>query len=93
MLALYPDMRVEMDEAGNISLLAPGSLSSSGDSMEVTFQLAAWAKSNRSGKAYDASAIYNLPTGAKMSPDASWLPKSVLTSFEESTRYGNRAWL
>jgi Uma2 family endonuclease len=82
-LALYPDMRVEMDEAGNISLMAPGSLSSSGGSMEVAFQLASWAKRNRSGKAYDASATYNLPTGAKMSPDASWVPKSVLRSFSK----------
>ncbi len=80
-LSLYPDMRVEMDEAGNILLMAPGSLESSSGSSEVFAQLAAWAKRDGSGKAFDASATYNLPSGAKMAPDASWVPKSVLAQF------------
>jgi Uma2 family endonuclease len=77
-LSLYPDMRVEMDEEGNISIMAPGSIESSSGSTEVGFQLVAWAKRDGRGKAYDAAVTYNLPTGAKMSPDASWVPKSVL---------------
>ncbi len=80
-LALYPDMRVEMDEAGNISLLAPGSLESSAGSGEVFAQLHNWTKRDGSGKAYDAAATFNLPNGSKMSPDASWVPKSVLSAF------------
>jgi Uma2 family endonuclease len=80
-LALYPDMRVEMDDAGNISLMAPGSLGSSAGSGEVFAQLHEWTKRDGSGKAYDGTAIYNLPNGAKMSPDASWVPKSVLNTF------------
>ena len=80
-LALYPDMRVEMDEAGNISLTAPGSLESSAGSGEVFGQLRSWSKRDGTGKAFDAAAIYNLPNGAKMSPDASWVPKSVLNTF------------
>ena len=80
-LSLYPDLRIEMDEAGNILLMAPGSLESSSGSTEVVFQLAMWAKRDGTGKAYDASAIFNLPTGAKMSPDASWVPKSVLSQY------------
>jgi len=80
-LRLYPDMRVEMDEAGNISLMAPGSLESSLGSSEVFVQLANWAKRHGLGKAYDSSAIFNLPASSKMSPDASWVPKSVLAQF------------
>ena len=80
-LTLYPDMRVEMDEAGNISLMAPGSLESSSGSTEVSRQLANWARRDGWGKAYDATAIFSLPNGAKMSPDASWVPKSVLSAF------------
>jgi len=77
-LNLYPDMRVEMDEEGNISIMAPRSIESSSGSTEVGFQLVTWAKRDGTGKAYDAAVTYNLPTGAKMSPDASWVPKSVL---------------
>jgi len=80
-LALYPDMRVEMDEAGNILLMAPGSIESSFGSSEVFVQLAAWAKRDKTGRALDSSVIYNLPNGAKMSPDASWVPRSVLAKF------------
>jgi len=79
-LALYPDMRVEMDEAGSISLMAPGSMGSSLGSGEVFAQLHSWTKRDGTGRALDASVIYNLPTGAKMSPDASWVPKSVLAA-------------
>jgi Uma2 family endonuclease len=81
-LALYPDMRVEMDEAGNILLMPPGSIESSFGSSEVFVQLAAWAKRDKTGRALAGTVIYNLPAeGAKMSPDASWLPKQVLEQF------------
>jgi Uma2 family endonuclease len=80
-LRLYPDMRVEMDEEGNILLMAPGSIESSFGSGEVFVQLAAWAKRDGTGRALDSSVIYNLPNGSKMSPDASWVPKSVLAKF------------
>jgi len=80
-LRLYPDMRVEMDEAGNILLMPPGSIESSFGSSEVFVQLAAWAKRNGTGRALDSSVVYNLPTGAKMSPDASWVPNTVLAKF------------
>ena len=75
---LYPDLRIEMDEAGAIYLIAPGSIASSLGSSEVFTQLALWAKRDKTGKALDASVIYSLPNGSKMCPDASWIPKSVL---------------
>jgi Uma2 family endonuclease len=84
-LRLYPDMRVEMDEQGNILLMAPGSIESSFRSGEAFGQLAIWAKRDGTGRALDSSVIYNLPNGAKMSPDASWVPKAVLA------RFGKRA--
>jgi Uma2 family endonuclease len=80
-LGLYPDMRIEMDEAGNISLVPPGSIESSFGSGEVFGQLRTWARRDGTGRALDATVIYNLPSGAKMSPDASWVPKSVLAKF------------
>jgi Uma2 family endonuclease len=80
-LRLYPDMRVEMDEEGNILLMAPGSIESSFGSGEAFGQLRAWAKRDGTGRALDATVIYNLPNGAKMSPDASWVPKAVLAKF------------
>ena len=80
-LRLYPDMRVEMDEAGNILLMPPGSIESSFGSGEAFGQLRSWAKRNGTGRPLDSSVVYNLPTGAKMSPDASWVPNAVLAKF------------
>ena len=80
-LRLYPDLRVEMDEEGNILLMAPGSIESSFGSGEAFGQLRDWAKRDGTGRALDSSVIYNLPSGAKMSPDASWVPKTVLAKF------------
>src|ERR1700758_3729593 len=75
---LYPDLRLEMDEAGNIILMVPGTIASSFGSSCFFEQLALWARKDGTGRAFDASLVYKLPSGAKRSPDASWVPKSVL---------------
>lgn len=75
---LHPNAQVEMDERGNI-IVTPGSSGDSGfRSGEAFRQLANWARNDGSGRAFDATTNFNLPSGAKRQPDAAWVPKSVL---------------
>jgi Uma2 family endonuclease len=75
---MYPDARIEMDAAGNI-IMAPGNSEDSAfRSGEAFRQLGEWARRDGTGRAFDCSAIFNLPNGAKRSPDAAWVPKEVL---------------
>ena len=38
------------------------------------------------GRAFDASTIFNLPSGAKRSPDAAWVPNETLEREGKNTR-------
>ena len=75
---MYPDATLEMDEAGNI-IVTPGNSEDSGyRSGEAFAQLSVWSKKDGTGRAFDPSTIFNLPSGAKRSPDAAWVPKETL---------------
>ena len=43
---------------------------------EITFQLRGWTKRDGTGKSFDSSGGFELPNGAKLSPDASWVALS-----------------
>lgn len=75
---LYQDAKVEMDRSGTIIVTPGNSEDSAYRSGEAFRQLANWAKRDGTGRAFDASANFNLPNGAKRQPDAAWVPKSVL---------------
>ena len=75
---LYPEMRIEMDESGSIIFMPPGSLDSSFHSSQADSQLQIWSRRDGTGRAFDGTAIWTLPSGAKRSPDASWAPKAML---------------
>lgn len=74
----YPDAKVEMDEDGTI-IVTPGSSEDSGfRSGEAFAQLRNWAVQDGTGRAFDSSTNFNLPSGAKRQPDAAWVSKAVL---------------
>jgi hypothetical protein len=50
---LHPEMRVEMDQFGNIIVMPPGSPDSGFHSLEASTQLAAWTKKDATGRAFD----------------------------------------
>ena len=83
---LYPDARVEMDEDGNIILTPGNSEDSAYRSGEAFGQLRDWTNRDGMGRAFDSSAIFNLPSGAKRSPDASWVAKETLQREGKATR-------
>lgn len=59
--------------------MTPGnSEDSSYRSGEAFRQLANWAVKDKTGRAFEATANFNLPTGAKRQPDAAWVSKQVL---------------
>ena len=53
---------------------------------EITTQLRIWTKQNGKGKSADSSAGYVLPSGAIVSPDASWISKEELENISLDKR-------
>lgn len=88
-----PDVRFERSAQGEITIVPPAGGESSFQNMEVGAQLRDWSRRNRRGRAFDASVEFILPTGAALSPDASWvsnerlrkLPKQQLRKFPRLT--------
>ena len=74
-----PDLNIERTEQGEIVIVAPAGLESSIRSGEVYAQLRHWAKTDGRGKAFESSAMFLLPRGAGLSPDAAWVSKQQLS--------------
>ena len=83
---IYDYAKVEMDEQGNIIVTPGNSEDSSYRSGEAFAQLRDWARKDNTGRAFDATANFNLPSGAKRSPDAAWVPKETLKREGKNTR-------
>ncbi len=67
------DLRFEATATGKLIIMAPtGSLTSERNA-ELNFQLKAWSRQNNLGKVFDSSGGFQLPNGAKRSPDTSWV--------------------
>ena len=75
-----PDLRIERTSRGEIVIMAPVGSESSYRSGEAHGELRAWAKRDGRGKAFDCSIEYFLPTGAALSPDASWVSNAKLST-------------
>jgi Uma2 family endonuclease len=70
--AANPDLRVELSPEGRIEFMPPCGLEADDANNEVCFQLTAWAKADKRGRANCSSAGFTLPDGSVLSADASW---------------------
>ena len=68
-----PDLNIERTEQGEIVIVPPAGYESSYRSGDVYAQLRQWARTDGRGRASDCSAMFLLPRGAGLSPDAAWV--------------------
>ncbi len=73
--AKYPDYFIEMTAEGEIIIMPPNYPFTAAQSGESFRQLSNWAEIDRRGIATDASGGFVLPSGARRSPDAAWIPQ------------------
>ena len=76
----YPDFRVELSDKGELIILPSCAPEVSHQNCRITSDLDAWARLDGKGIVFDSSAYFYLPTGARLSPDASWIRKSRIPS-------------
>lgn len=65
-------LRMERSASGEIIIMTPAGFVSSAQSGEVFNQLSNWNKKHKLGRVAESSAGFIVPTGATLSPDASW---------------------
>jgi Uma2 family endonuclease len=81
-----PDLRLERTAQGEIVIVPPAGLESDYRNTTVLEQLAPWARRDRRGKAFGASAEFILPTGAALSPDAAWVSNDRISRVPKPNR-------
>ncbi len=79
-------LRAELSAQGEIIILPPAGGEASYRSLDVAGELRVWAKKRNTGKAFDSSAAFVLPSGAILSPDASWVSNQKLELLSPAER-------
>lgn len=85
---LNPDMRLERDAQGALTLMPPTGTQTGDRDSEINMQLRLWAKRDGSGKVFSSSTGFKLPNGAIRSPDASWVSYERLATVTEAEYSG-----
>ena len=83
---LNRELRIERTARGELSIMAPAGGDSSDRNAEITFQLRRWAKQDGTGRTFDSSGGFRLPSGAVRSPDASWVSNARLATLTDEQR-------
>ena len=86
LVAANPDLRIELQGDGTITVKPPFGGESSYQCTEVVAQLGSWAKTDGRGKAFGATLGCNLPDGSTLSPDAAWIPNAMLDALSKAVR-------
>ncbi len=86
LVAANPDLRIELQGDGTIIVMAPAGGESDYQSIEVSAELRAWAKADGRGKAFGSTVGCNLPDGSTLSPDAAWIPNTMLNALPKAAR-------
>lgn len=80
------DVRIERTKEGALEIMSPAGGKSGHRNAEITFQLQAWKKSNGKGLAFDSSTGWELPNGASLAPDASWITLEKWNSISDDQK-------
>lgn len=67
------DLRFEQTAAGDLIIMPPTGWETGNRNIEIAYQVQAWSRKTKTGKAFDSSTGFILPNGAKRSPDAAWV--------------------
>jgi Uma2 family endonuclease len=81
-----PDVRIERAAEGDLIIMSPTMDDTDIKNAELTRQLANWADSDGTGRAFGSSGGFKLPNGATRSPDAAWVRRSRLAALPPAKR-------
>jgi Uma2 family endonuclease len=73
-----PDLRLELTEEGELSVMAPAGWESSEKNGDLFGEVWAWNRQTKLGRTFDSSGGFTLSNGAVKSPDVTWIEKSRL---------------
>ncbi len=72
------DIQFELSAQGQLIVIPPTGWATGNRNIELSYQVQAWSRRTKLGKAFDSSTGFSLPNGAKRSPDVSWVSQERL---------------
>jgi Uma2 family endonuclease len=84
--AANPDLNVERTSQGEIVVVPPAGGESSFRQVRICRRLDEWAERDGRGIAFSPTVQFMLPSGAALSPDASWASKERLSTLNKRQR-------
>ena len=80
------ELRLELTAERELVIMPPTGGETGRRNNRLTQRLANWAEKDGTGEAFESSTGFNLPNGAKRSPDASWIQRSRWESLTKAQR-------
>lgn len=81
-----PELRIERTAEGDLIVMSPTMDDTDIKNAELTRQLANWADTDGTGRAFGSSGGFKLPNGATRSPDTAWVSRSRLAALPPAKR-------
>ncbi|TDI37734.1 MAG: Uma2 family endonuclease [Acidobacteria bacterium] len=83
-----PKARLELTADGELIALRPTGAKLGAGNLKLNRRLKSWSEKDGRGRAFDSSAGFTLPNGAKRSPEASWLPVERWDALSDEEQQG-----
>ena len=71
-----PELRLELTATGELIIMPPVALDSSGKNLDLATDVAIWNRQTKLGRVYDSSGGFTLPNRALRSADVMWIRQS-----------------
>ncbi len=84
----HRDLRIERDATHQITIMPPASSETGATNSQLNRLLGNWNEETGLGIVFDSSAGFTLPTGAMLSPDASWVAQTRWDALSPDDRRG-----
>lgn len=84
----HRDLRIERDATHQITIMPPASSETGATNSQLNRLLGNWNEETGLGIVFDSSAGFTLPTGAMLSPDASWVARARWDALSPDDRRG-----
>lgn len=68
-----PDVQIELTKEGELVIMPPTGGKTGNRNFSLIVEFGKWADEDSSGISFDSSTVFELPNGAKRSPDLSWI--------------------
>jgi Uma2 family endonuclease len=82
------DLRIERNKLGELSIMTPTGSETGNRGGNIFGQLWVWSEQNGTGLTFDSSTGFTLSTGAKRSPDASWIKLARWNALSKAQQEG-----